>query len=123
MDFKTKLPGEFYTGLTGGTFKKRWWKHCDDIRRYNPNDGSYGKIMSRYVGSLAAQNIPYTIAWSIVTRAPTYCPVTKSCRLCLLEKSFNMFQSERATLNVKSEFFASCLHKQKLLLKNNLSPG
>ena len=89
MDFKTKLPGEFYTGLTGGTFKKRWWKHCDDIRRYNPNDGSYGKRMSRYVGSLAAQNIPYTISWSIVTR----------------------------------EFFASCLHKQKLLLKNNLSPG
>ena len=114
---------EFYTGLTGGAFKKRWYQHCVDIRKYDPNDGSYGKRMSRYVGSLAAQNIPYEISWSIVTRAPTYSPVTKSCRLCLLEKYFIMFESSRATLNVKSEFFSSCPHKQKLLLKNNLSPG
>ena len=81
------------------------------------------KRMSRYVGSLGAQNVPYTISWSIVTRAPTYSPVTKSCRLCLMEKYLIMFQPDRATLNVKSEFFASCLHKTKLLLKNNLSPG
>ena len=66
---------EFYTGLTGGTFKKRWWKHCDDIGKriptkpraliYFPKMESKRmeewKRMSRYVGSLAAQNIPDTI--------------------------------------------------------------
>ena len=58
---------------------------------------------------------------------PEHRPTVKSpshmYRLCLLEKYFIMFQTDRATLNVKSEFFSSCLHKTKLLLKNNLSPG
>ena len=27
---------EYYTGLTGGMFKKRWYKHIADIRNYNP---------------------------------------------------------------------------------------
>ena len=49
------------------------------------------------------------------TRAPTYSPVTKSCRLCLLEKYYIIFESSRATLNVKSKFFLSCPYKQKLL--------
>ena len=56
-----------------------------NIRNYNPEDGSYGKRMSRYVGDLNYRMIPNTITWSIVCRAPTYNPVTKSCRLCLME--------------------------------------
>ena len=89
--------------------------HLTDIRKYDPEDGSHGKRMSKYVGKLEASNIPYDISWSILLRAPTYSPITKSCRLCLLEKYFIMFDSAGATLNVKSEFFSTCLHKQKLL--------
>ena len=77
--------------------------------------------MSKYVGKLEARNIPYDISWSILLRAPTYSPITKSCRLCLLEKYFIMFDLAGATLltlNVNSEFFSTCLHEQKLLLKN-----
>ena len=114
---------EYYTGLTGGTFKKRWQQHLTDIRKYDPDDGSHGKRMSKYVGKLEASNIPYDISWKILLRAPTYSPITKSCRLCLLEKYFIMFDSAGATLNVKSEFFSTCLHKQKLLLKNWDKPG
>ena len=91
----------------------------NDIRNYDPEDGSYGKRMSRYVGDLNSRRIPNTITWSIICRAPTYSPVTKSCRLCLMEKFMIMFESSTATLNVKSEFFSSCLHKKKLLLKNH----
>ena len=76
---------EHYTGLTGGTFKARWYGHMTDIRNYDPDDGSYGKRMSRYVGDLNSRDIPNTITWSIVCRAPTYNPVTKSCWLCLME--------------------------------------
>ena len=36
----------------------------------------------------------------------------------MLEKYFIMFEATGATLNVKSEFFSSCLHKRKFLLKN-----
>ena len=58
---------------------------------------SYRERMSLYVRSLAAQNIPDNILWSILTRAPTYSPVTKSDRLCLLEKYFIVFESSKAT--------------------------
>ena len=34
-----------------------------------------------------------------------------------------MFESARATLYVKSEFFSSSLHKQQLLFKNCDKPG
>ena len=43
---------EHYTGLTGGTFMTRWYGHMTNIRNYDPEDGSYGKRMSRYVGDL-----------------------------------------------------------------------
>ena len=38
------------------------------------------------------------------------------CRLCLLEKYFIMFNPEDATLNLRDEIFAQCMHKKKLLL-------
>ena len=85
---------EHYTGLTGGTFKARWYGHMNDIRNYDPEDGSYGKRMSRYVGDLNSRRIPNTITWSIICRAPTYSPVTKSCRLCLMEKFMIMFEED-----------------------------
>ena len=112
-------------GLTGGPFKERWYAHMNSIKKYDPDDGTYGKRMSRHVGELNRKGIPNNIVWEIVTRAPTYSPVTKSCRLCLMEKFYIMYESSKATLNVKSEFFSGCLHKKKLLLKNerNRKPG
>ena len=107
---------EHYTGLTGGTFMTRWYGHMTNIRNYDPKDGSYGKRMSRYVGDLNYRMIPNTITWSIVCRAPTYNPVTKSCRLCLMEKFLIMFESSSATLNVKSELFDSPRPYQFLLM-------
>ena len=104
---------EHYTGLTGGTFKTRWYGHMSNIRTYDPEDGSYGKRISRYVGDLNCRKIPNTITWSIICRTPTYNPVTKSCRLCLMEKFLIMFEPSSATLNVKSEFFSSCLHRKR----------
>ena len=109
---------EYYTGQTGGPMKERWYGHVTSIKNYNPDDGSYGKRMSRYVGELNIKGIPNNITWSIVARAQTYNPVTKSCRLCTLERYYIMYESSQATLNVKSEFFAGCPHKKKLLLKN-----
>ena len=109
---------EFYTGMTGGPFKERWYGHSQAIRNYDPEDNCYGKRMSVYVGDLHLNGVPTTIDWSIVCRAPTYSNVSGNCRLCLLEKYYIMYESDRATLNVKSEFFASCPHKKKLLLKN-----
>ena len=95
------------TSLSGSPFKARWYGHINNIRNYDPNDGSYGKQISRYVADLNSRKIPSTITWSIINRALTYNPVTKSCRLSLLEKFLIMFKFSTATLNVKSEFFSS----------------
>ena len=59
---------EHYTGLNGSTFKARWYGHMNHIRNYDPDDGSFGKRMSRNVGDLNSRNNPNNISWSIVSR-------------------------------------------------------
>ena len=92
---------------------------------YNSTQQKSFNIIHNLNLSLNRKGIPNNIVWEIVTRAPTYSPVTKSFRLCLMEKFYIMYESSKATLNVKSEFFSGCLHKKKLLLKNerNRKPG
>ena len=72
---------ETYIGLTGGTFKSRWYGHIGDIRRYDKNNPK-----QEHIGKLRSENIHFTIRWKIIQRAPTFNPITNSCRLCLLEK-------------------------------------
>ena len=44
-------------------------------------------------------------------------PSSKTCRLCIMEKFHIMHsKSDLASLNKRTEFFSSCLHKEKLLL-------
>ena len=66
--------------------KKAAYQHLTDIRNYNSDDESHGKRMSNCVGKLKTSNFPSDISWSILLRAPTYNLITKSCRLCLIEK-------------------------------------
>ena len=47
--------------------------------------------LAGYIWDLKDSNIPYTITWDILGRAPSYNPVTKTCRLCTLEKFFLYF--------------------------------
>ena len=50
--------------------------------------------------------------------APPFNPSNKKCRLCLTEKYFIKFKLEGATLNSRSEMFATCRHRKKLLVSN-----
>ena len=110
---------ETYTGLTGGPFKTRWYAHCTDIRKYDKDNPRQGTSLSRYVGKLKLRNIPHKLEWKIVQRAPTYNPATGSCRLCLMEKWYIIFDPKNATLNDYHELFKSCLHRKRHLLKNS----
>ena len=110
---------ETYTGLTGGPFKTRWYGHCTDIRNYDKDNPKQGTSLSRYIGKLKSKNIPYSTEWKIVQRAPTFNPTSGSCRLCLLEKWYIMFDPKNATLNDNHELFKSCLHRKRHLLKNS----
>ena len=57
-----------------------------NIRNYDPEDGSYGKHVSRYVGDLNYRKIPNTITWRIVCRAPTSFSLMHSRALKICDK-------------------------------------
>ena len=104
---------EHYTGLTGGSFKKRWSQHESDFRRKQKNT-----TLSAYVCKLEEEGKQYTVKWEIMDRAPVFNPVTRKCRLCLKEIFYILFRPDSASLNKRGELFNTCRHrKQKLLEK------
>ena len=113
---------EYYTGLTENTIKKRIKRHYSDIEKFNPNDPENhksGTRLSRHCGQLKNEGKPYSIDWSILCETKTaFCPTTGFCKLCTMEKYLIMFRPADATLNLRSEFFGHCRHKEKHLLIN-----
>ena len=104
---------ETYTGLTGGTFKKRFDKHNSDFRHIQYRHSS---TLSTYIWELKEQRISYKITWRIMDRAPVFNPITKKCRLCCKEKFYIMFKPDGATLNDRDEFYSTCRHRLQQLL-------
>ena len=114
---------ETYTGLTANPIKLRIRKHESDISSYRPHDPDNhksGTRLSRHCGQLAANGIPFTITWKILKETKTaFNPKTGFCVLCCTEKFFIMFKPEDATLNLRSEFFSHCRHKERHLLRKS----
>ena len=92
---------ETYVGLTGGTFKERWYKHEGDFKILTTE-------LSIHIWDLKDRNIPYSISWEIVRRARTFSPVTKKCDLCIHEKFEILYNKSLATLNKRNEIFNHC---------------
>ena len=59
--------------------------------------------LSGHIWSLKDMNVPHTISWDIIARAPSFNPTTKFCRLCLTEIYHIMWSKEGATLNQRDE--------------------
>ena len=97
---------EGYMGMCAPTFKSRLGNHKTDFTR-----------LAGYVWSLKDEGLEPRIEWQFLGRASTYRPSSKTCRLCIMEKFHIMHsKSDLASLNKRTEFFSSCLHKEKLLL-------
>ena len=107
---------EYYTGLTEGAFKYRLYGHNSGFKS---NKQKNSTMLSKHIWWLKANNIAYQLEWKILGKAKAYNPVTKVCRLCLLEKYFIMYKPETATLNSRDEFFNPCRHKWKYMLSNS----
>ena len=107
---------EHYTGLTGGSFKKRWYKHNADIRNTN---NKHSTRLSSHIWKLKDEGKQYQIKWEILDRATTYNPVSKKCRLCLKEIYYIMFRPESASLNSRNELYNTCRHRTQKLLVNS----
>ena len=106
------LSVDTYTGLTGDPFKKRFTKHKSDV---NTGKNTASKL-SHHCCYLKDNQIPYDVDWSIVTRAPTYNPTSRLCRLCVTEAYHILFTPAGASLNKRDEIFGFCKHKWKKLL-------
>ena len=109
-----------YTGLSLPPFKNRVKGHYQDIKNYKPNDPDShksGTRLSRHIGELKKEKIPYRLDWKIICETKSaYNPKTNYCKLCTMEKYFIMFNPDDATLNLRSEFFSHCRHKSQHLL-------
>ena len=106
---------EFYTGVTVGPFKRRYYGHSYDLRHRSQRSST---CLSKYVWDLKDLDIPHNISWKIIARGRGFNPTTRSCQACLKEKYFIMFRPEGATINARSEFYTTCRHRLKLLLGN-----
>ena len=105
---------ETYTGLTRNSFKSRFYGH----RRSFQNNNTNQTTLSTHIWDLKSENKNFEISWSVVDRATDYNPATRKCRLCLKEKYHIIFQPIGASLNQRSELFATCRHRLRNTLAN-----
>ena len=107
---------ETYTGLTGGKIKTRISNHTTDFK-YTEKENS--TTLSKHIHNLKKEGKPYQLKWSLLDRGPVYNPITRKCRLCLLEKFYIIFKTDTSTLNKRSELFNTCRHRTQKLLINS----
>ena len=72
--------------------------------------------LSQHIGELIFNNIPWSWEWQIICQTQNYSPISNRCDLCLNEKYYIMYHNEYASLNMKSELFGYCRHKESHLL-------
>ena len=112
-----------YTGLTENTIKKRIKKPLSDIEKYSladPENHKSGTRLSRHCGQLNVDKVPFSVRWSILAETKVaFSPTTGFCKLCTTEKYFIMFNPADASLNLRSEFFSHCRHKERHLLRKS----
>ena len=104
---------EYYTGITGNSFKERLNHHNSDFRNKKQRNST---TLSNHIWELKETSTPYDLSWSIIESAPKYNNNTGKCRLCNREKWYIMFRPEGATINDRSEFYSTCRHRTQNLL-------
>ena len=106
-----------YIGLTSNSFKKRYDQHASSFNNaYKANVTG----LSKHVWSLKNQNVSFNIRWEIAALAQPYNTESKTCHLCLTEKTLIVMANRTCSLNKRSEIMNKCRHKDKYLLKNYL---
>ena len=106
---------ETYTGLTGNTFKKRYYGHSHSFRE---QESEHATTLSAHIWKLKKKKKKFDVKWEVVARAGDFNPVSKKCQLCLKEKYYILFHQGGATLNKRSELFSTCRHRLRRLLCN-----
>ena len=104
-----------YTGLTGSTFKQRYYGHTSSFRN---RDDEHSTTLSSHIWNLKDAGKNYELKWRIIDRGKKFNPTSRKCNLCLKEKFHIIFQPSGASLNKRSELFSTCRHRWQQLLEN-----
>ena len=106
---------ETYTGVTGGTFKKRWDGHKTTFEHEKNRNKT---TLANHIWQLKNEKKKYEIKWGIIDRGKIFNPTTRKCRVCLKEKKHILYNQIGSSLNRRTEIFNTCMHRtQKLLEK------
>lgn len=108
-------PPTTYIGAAANSFKERYRNHTLSFKheKYQHNTS-----LSKHIWNIKNKGEQFDISWSIAGRAPPYNPISKSCKLCLLEKTLILTTEEKNPLNKRSELLSKCRHRAKYLLSN-----
>ena len=106
---------ETYTGVTGGTFKKRWDGHNSTFKneKYRTNT-----TLANHIWQLKNENKQYEVKWSLIDKGKIFNPTTRKCRVCLKEKKHILYNQIGSSLNRRTEIFNTCMHRTQKLLEN-----
>ena len=104
---------EKYVGLAKN-FKTRFLKHRTTLKDKHA-DGQ--TTLSKYVHSQKEQQRDPVVAWTYLEKnIPDFNPISGICRLCTREKFQILLNPSEATLNLRTEIFAHCRHKEHYLI-------
>ena len=106
---------ETYTGVTGNTFKERWYGHRGDMRNEKKR---LSTRLSSYIWDLKDERKDFEVKWSLIDRSTSFNPITRKCRICLKEKYQIMYNGNGSSLNKRQEIFNTCRHRTQKLLVN-----
>ena len=105
-----------YIGQASTSFKERYRNHTLSFRNeiYKLNT-----TLSKHIWDLKCSNTDFEISWAEKGQAPSYNTSTKSCKLCLLEKTTILLnEDDGAYLNKRGELMSKCRHRTKFLLSS-----
>ena len=105
---------EGYVGMCHPPFKSRLGNHKSDFKHSGKRNHTR---LAGYIWSLKDAGLEPRVEWQFLATSTIFKPSTKTCRLCTSEKFHIMHSKDSlSSLNKRSEFFSSCLHKEKLLV-------
>ena len=104
-----------YIGLSSNCFKSRLSTQKRSFNNIELNQTG----LSKHIHQLKNKHIHFELKWEIVDQAKPFSPVSGICSLFTREKYFITFKPEWSTLNKKSEIYASCRHRHKILLNRD----
>ena len=104
-----------YIGLTATSFKTRYTSHKSSFKHQSKSSST---ALSSHIWNLKENKTPFSPSWSIMALASSYSNKTRSCQLCLTEKTMISLADPSKSLNRRNEIVSKCRHRDKIYLKN-----